>query len=105
MPSIRTNGLTKRFGGDVLAVDSLDLEIEEGEIFGFLGPNGAGKSTTINMLLDFIRPTSGSAEIFGLDAQRDSEAIRERTGVLPEGYDFDGLLTGREYVEWAIDTF
>ena len=104
MPSIQTNGLTKRFRGDVLAVDDLDLAIEEGEIFGFLGPNGAGKSTTINMLLDFIRPTAGSAEIFGLDAQADSETIRERTGVLPEGYDFDGRLTGREYVEWAIET-
>ena len=104
MPSIQTNGLTKRFGEDILAVDALDLAIEEGEIFGFLGPNGAGKSTTINMLLDFIRPTAGSAEIFGLDAQRESEAIRERTGVLPEGYSFDGRLTGREYVEWAIET-
>ena len=104
MPSIRTNGLMKRFGDGVVAVDSLDLEIEEGEIFGFLGPNGAGKSTTINMLLDFIRPTTGSAEIFGLDAQAESETIRERTGVLPEGYSFDGRLTGREYVEWAIET-
>ncbi|WP_436929373.1 ABC transporter ATP-binding protein [Halosimplex halobium] len=104
MPSIQTNGLTKTFGEDVVAVDSLDLTIEEGEIFGFLGPNGAGKSTTINMLLDFIRPTAGSAQVFGMDAQHECAAIRERIGVLPEGYGFDDYLTGREYMEWAVET-
>ncbi|QLH80292.1 ABC transporter ATP-binding protein [Halosimplex pelagicum] len=104
MPSIQTNGLTKTFGESVVAVDSLDLTIEEGEIFGFLGPNGAGKSTTINMLLDFIRPTAGSAEVFGMDAQSECAAIRERIGVLPEGYGFDDYLTGREYMEWAVET-
>jgi len=104
MPSIQTNGLTKTFGESVVAVDSLDLTIEEGEIFGFLGPNGAGKSTTINMLLDFIRPTDGSAEVFGMDAQQECAAIRERIGVLPEGYGFDDYLTGREYMEWAVET-
>ena len=56
MAAIRTQRLTKQFG-DVRAVDGLDLTVEEGEIFGFLGPNGAGKSTTINVMLDFIRPT------------------------------------------------
>lgn len=104
MPSIKTNGLTKRFGKDVVAVDSLDLTIEEGEIFGFLGPNGAGKSTTINLLLDFIRPTEGTAEVLGMNAQDEAAAIRDRIGVLPEGYGFDNYLTGREYVEWAIKT-
>jgi len=104
MPSIQTNGLTKTFGESVVAVDSLDLTIEDGEIFGFLGPNGAGKSTTINMLLDFIRPTAGSAEVFGMDAQDECAAIRERIGVLPEGYGFDDYLTGREYMEWAVET-
>jgi ABC-2 type transport system ATP-binding protein len=104
MPAIETQGLTKEFGEDVVAVEDLDLTIESGEIFGFLGPNGAGKSTTINVLLDFIRPTAGSAEVFGLDAQREPAAIRERIGVLPEGYGFDDYLTGREYMEWAIET-
>jgi len=104
MPSIRTNGLTKRFGDDFLAVEDLDLTVEEGEIFGFLGPNGAGKSTTINLLLDFIRPTDGSAEVFGMDSRRETAAIRARTGVLPEGYAFDDRLTGREYLQWAIET-
>lgn len=104
MPSIQTNGLTKRFGEDVVAVDSVDVAIDDGEVFGFLGPNGAGKSTTINMLLDFIRPTEGSAQVLGMDAQRNPAAIRERIGVLPEGYGFDNYLTGREYVEWTIET-
>jgi ABC-2 type transport system ATP-binding protein len=103
MAAIETHGLTKRFG-DVVAVEDLDLTIEEGEVFGFLGPNGAGKSTTINMLLDFIRPTEGSAQVFGIDAQRDPERIRERIGVLPEGYGFDDYLTGREYLEWTIES-
>jgi ABC-2 type transport system ATP-binding protein len=104
MPAIRTKRLTKEFGDDVVAVDNLDLTIENGEIFGFLGPNGAGKSTTINLLLDFIRPTEGSAQVFGMDAQAEAETIRERIGVLPEGYGFDNYLTGREYMEWAVET-
>jgi ABC-2 type transport system ATP-binding protein len=101
--TIETAGLTKRFG-DETAVDDLDLTVERGEVFGFLGPNGAGKSTTINLLLDFIRPTSGTVEVFGLDAQERSTAVRQRTGVLPEGYGFDDPLLGREYLEWAIET-
>jgi len=103
MAAIRTRGLTKEFG-DLVAVDDLDLVVEEGEVFGFLGPNGAGKSTTINLLLDFIRPTSGSVEVLGLDAGAEPATIRERVGVLPEGYGFDDPLTGREYLDWAIET-
>ncbi|MFB6178570.1 MAG: ABC transporter ATP-binding protein [Halorientalis sp.] len=103
MATIETTGLTKSFG-DVTAVDDLDLTVEEGEVFGFLGPNGAGKSTTINLLLDFIRPTSGSIEVLGLDAQAHPAAVRRRVGVLPEGFGFDDPLLGREYLEWAIES-
>jgi ABC-2 type transport system ATP-binding protein len=102
MSAIDTDGLTKQFGEDVLAVDSLDLTVETGEVFGFLGPNGAGKSTTINMLLDLTRPTSGSATVLGHDIQAESQAIRERIGVLPEGYDLYDRLSGRKHVEFAI---
>ena len=102
MTAIDTDGLTKRFGEDVLAVDELDLTIEEGEVFGFLGPNGAGKSTTINMLLDLTRPTSGSATVLGHDIRAESQQIRERIGVLPEGYDLYDRLTGRKHLEFAI---
>ncbi|MHB9288339.1 ABC transporter ATP-binding protein [Halobacteriales archaeon Cl-PHB] len=102
MSAIETTALTKEFG-DVTAVADLDLTVDTGEIFGFLGPNGAGKSTTINLLLDFIRPTSGSATVLGMDAQADSEAIRDRVGVLPEGASVYDRLTGREHVEWVLD--
>ena len=103
MAAIQTSGLTKRFGEDVLAVDDLDLAVEEGEVFGFLGPNGAGKSTTINVLLDFIRPSDGSATVLGLDAQTESEAVRERVGVLPEGASLYDRLTGVEHLEWVAE--
>jgi len=102
-PAIRTTNLTKRFGS-LTAVDGLDLEVQEGEVFGFLGPNGAGKSTTINMLLDFIRPTEGSVEVLGMDANERSQAVRSRTGVLPEGFDVYDRLTGRKHVEFALES-
>src|SRR6056297_3861342 len=98
MPAIRTDGLTKRFdggilGADVTAVDDLDLVVEEGEVYGFLGPNGAGKSTTIDMLLDFIRPTAGTVTVLGHDAQSEGRAVRQRTGVLPDAYHVYDRLT------------
>lgn len=102
MTAIELEGLTKRFG-DVVAVDGLDLTVEEGEIFGFLGPNGAGKSTTIDTLLDFIRPTSGSVRVLGHDAQRESIEVRRRTGVLPDAYHVYDRLTGRQHIEFAAD--
>ena len=103
MDAIALRGVTKRFG-DVTAVDDLDLTVPEGEVFGFLGPNGAGKSTTINMLLDFVRPTSGEVEVLGRDAQAESVAVRQRTGVLPEGFDVYARLTGRTHVEFAMES-
>ncbi|MFB6301348.1 MAG: ATP-binding cassette domain-containing protein [Haloferacaceae archaeon] len=95
--------MTKRFG-DVTAVDDLDLTVPEGEVFGFLGPNGAGKSTTINLLLDFVRPTAGRVSVLGHDAQEESVAVRRRTGVLPEGFSVYDRLTGREHVAFAMDS-
>ncbi|RBI63348.1 ABC transporter ATP-binding protein [halophilic archaeon] len=103
MAAIELNGVTKRFG-DVTAVRDLSLTVEEGEVFGFLGPNGAGKSTTINLLLDFIRPTEGDVRVLGYDAEEDSVAIRRRTGVLPEGFSVYDRLTGRQHVEFAIES-
>ncbi|MFB6123245.1 MAG: ATP-binding cassette domain-containing protein [Haloferacaceae archaeon] len=101
MAAIDLDGVTKRFG-DVTAVRNLDLTVPEGAVFGFLGPNGAGKSTTINILLDFVRPTDGSARVLGMDAQAESVAVRGRTGVLPEGYDVYHRLSGRKHVEFAM---
>ncbi|WP_302082790.1 ABC transporter ATP-binding protein [Salinibaculum rarum] len=103
MTAIETEDLTKQFGRTLYAVDGLDLTVEDGEVFGFLGPNGAGKSTTINMLLDFIRPTSGSAQVLGHDAQAETTTIRQQIGVLPEGYDLYPRLSGRSHIEMAIE--
>jgi ABC-2 type transport system ATP-binding protein len=102
MTAIQIDNLSKQFG-DVVAVDGLDLTVEEGEIFGFLGPNGAGKSTTIDIILDFTRPTSGSVSVLGHDAQREGLAVRRRTGVLPDAYHVYNRLTGRQHLEFAIE--
>jgi ABC-2 type transport system ATP-binding protein len=103
MAAIELDGVTKRFG-DVMALDDLDLAVEEGEIFGFLGPNGAGKTTTIDVLLDFVRPTSGSAEVLGMDVRGESRAIREETGILPEDAAVYERLTGRRHLEFVIES-
>jgi len=102
MAAIEIDGLTKRFG-DVVAVDNLSLQIEEGEIFGFLGPNGAGKSTTIDILLDFIRPTDGTVTVLGHDSQTEGEAVRRRTGVLPDAYHVYDRLTGLQHIEFVLE--
>lgn len=99
MSAIRTSGLTKRYDG-VLAVDDLDLRVERGEVYGFLGPNGAGKSTVINLLLDFVRPTAGSATVLGYDSRSETTAIRRHTGIVPEGASLYERLTGREHLTW-----
>ena len=94
MAAIELSDVHKSFG-NVRALRGVDLEVEEGEVFGFLGPNGAGKSTTINILLDFVRPDQGEVDVLEHDAHDDSVPIRERTGVLPEGYDLYKRLTAR----------
>lgn len=102
MTAIEINQLTKRFG-DIVAVNELNLDVEDGEIFGFLGPNGAGKSTTIDIILDFIRPSSGSVSVYGHDAQKESLTVRRRTGVLPDAYHVYDRLTGKQHLDFAID--
>ncbi len=87
--------LTKYYG-PIRGVEELNLEVMEGEIFGFLGPNGAGKSTTISTILDFIRPTSGTATILGMDSRRDSVAIHRKVGYLPGELSMYEKMTGRE---------
>jgi ABC-2 type transport system ATP-binding protein len=97
--AISTKGLTKYYGKTVGIVD-LDLEVAEGEVFGFLGPNGAGKSTTIRLLLSLIYPTRGSARILGLDMRNDSLAIRHRVGYLPGDLAMYHTMTGRQLVAY-----
>ncbi|TYT63174.1 ABC transporter ATP-binding protein [Natrialba swarupiae] len=103
MPALTVDNLTKSYG-QTLALSELSFEVEEGEVFGFLGPNGAGKSTTINVVLDFIRPTAGQVEVLGMNAQTHSRDIRARTGVLPEGVETYDRLTAREHLEFAIES-
>ena len=103
MAAIEIDRVTKRFD-EVTALDELSMTIEEGEVFGFLGPNGAGKSTTIDILLDFVRPTSGSCTVLGMNPQRQPEAVRQRVGILPDGYHVYDRLTGRQHVQFAIDS-
>jgi ABC-2 type transport system ATP-binding protein len=101
MVAIDADAVSKRYGTET-ALDRVDLEVEEGETFGFLGPNGAGKSTFINVLLDFVTPSQGTVEIFGHDCQREGVAARDRIGVLPEGYSVFERLTGRQHIEYAV---
>jgi ABC-2 type transport system ATP-binding protein len=98
-PAIRTDGLSKDFGGGN-GLFGLDLEIERGEVFGFLGPNGAGKSTTMRLLLDLIRPTSGSATVLGLDTRRHSLKLRRQVGYLPGDFELYPRLTGSEVLDF-----
>jgi ABC-2 type transport system ATP-binding protein len=78
----------------------LDITVEQGEIFGFLGPNGAGKSTTIRLLLGYLHPSAGRAEVLGRDITTDSEEIRRRTGYLPGGIALYDAMTGAEQLDY-----
>lgn len=92
---IETAGLTKRYR-DLVAVNDLNLKVEEGETFGFLGPNGAGKTTTILMLLGLSEPTNGHAFVCGFDPTRQPLEVKKRVGYLPENPGFYEDLTARE---------
>jgi len=97
---IKTEGLTRRYGRQT-AVDALSFELGAGEVFGFLGPNGAGKTTTILMLLGLTEPTSGRAEVLGLDPVRQPLQIKRQVGYLPENVGFYDDLTARENLRYV----
>lgn len=99
MAAITAENLTK-FYGRTRGIEGVNLEVREGEVFGFLGPNGAGKTTTIRLLLDFIRPTRGRATVLGLDPQRDSLAVRARVAYLPGEPGLYDHMTGEEYLAY-----
>jgi len=100
-PVIRTDNLTKIYGKTIVAVSRLNLEINEGEIFGLLGPNGAGKTTTIRMLLGMTEPTAGNAWIDGHDCTRNAINVKRITGYLPDNVGFYGDMTGRENLRFT----
>ncbi len=93
-PVIRTRSLTKRFPGGQVAVDSVDLAVPRGAVYGFLGPNGSGKTTTIRMLLGLVMPTSGSAALLGSDVRTAGGSVLPRVGALVEGPAFHPYLSG-----------
>mgnify|MGYP000341035451 CR=1 FL=1 len=99
-PIIKISGLTKEYG-EKRAVDNLYLTVGKGEVFGLLGPNGAGKTTTVLMLLGLTEPTDGFAWIDGHDCIRDSIAIKQIVGYLPDNVGFYNDLTGRENLRFT----
>jgi len=103
-PVISTHGLSKSFGS-VHALKPLDLEVPRNSIFGFLGPNGAGKTTTIKLLLGLVRPTSGSAEVFGHDIIGDTIDVRRRIGYLPQDPRYYEHMTAREVLRFTARFF
>jgi ABC-2 type transport system ATP-binding protein len=98
-PAIRAEGLTKRYGTTV-ALDSLDLTVVAGEVYGYLGPNGAGKTTTIRLLLGLHRPTGGRAELFGVDAWEDAVEAHRRVAYVGGEPSLWPSLTGAETLEF-----
>ena len=94
-PVVACRSLTKTYGR-ARGVEEVTFDVRRGEVFGFLGPNGAGKTTTMRVLLDFLRPTSGEARVFGLDSRAGSDEIHARTGYLPGDVGLAERLTARE---------
>jgi len=101
MTVVETNGLTKRYGNGVLAVDSVEMSVRRGEVYGFLGPNGAGKTTTLRMLVGLIRPSAGMATVAG-HAPGDPAGLA-RIGSLVEAPGFYPYLSGRENLKVVAD--
>lgn len=97
--AVECRGLTKTFDG-FAAVDQIDLSVGKGTVFGFLGPNGAGKTTTIRMLACLIRPTSGSASVWGMDVERDYMSVKRIVGYLPESPGYYPEMTPMEFLRY-----
>lgn len=95
MPAVRAEGLVKRFG-DVVALDGVDLTVEEGQVVGLLGPNGAGKTTTVRILATLLKPDAGVAEVAGFDVVRQANEVRRTIGLTGQYAAVDEYLTGRE---------
>jgi ABC-2 type transport system ATP-binding protein len=97
---VSTSNLTKYYGKQ-RGIEAVNMEVKRGEVFGYLGPNGAGKTTTIRILLDFIRPSSGSVSVFGFDSRNGSVEARRHIGYLPGELSMYGNLTGHELLRYV----
>jgi ABC-2 type transport system ATP-binding protein len=101
MSILQTVNLTKKFG-NFTALNGVNLELNEGEVYGFIGPNGAGKSTTIRILLGILKATSGSASVFGMDAWNDAVEIHKRLAYVPGDVNLWPNLTGGEVIDLFV---
>lgn len=102
--AISAQGLTRNFGS-LVAVNSVDLEIPAGTIYGFLGPNGSGKSTTIRMLCGLLLPSAGSATVLGMDTRKDSEALKQQIGYMTQRFSLYEDLTVRENLQFISEVY
>ncbi len=102
---LKISGVSKSYGGQVKAVDSLDLHVKPGEIFGFLGPNGAGKTTTIKMVVGILNPDQGSIEVAGIDAGSKPIEAKLKIGYVPDEAQLWDKLTGVEYLNFICDVY
>ena len=103
--AIEAHDLRREFPGGVVAVDGIDLEVRQGEIFGLLGPNGAGKTTTVRMLTTLLRPTAGQATVAGFDIFREQRSIRGAIGVALQEAGLDPIATGQELLQLQARLF
>jgi len=101
MAILRVNEVTKKFGS-FTALDRINLEVKQGEVYGFIGPNGAGKTTTIRILLGILKATSGSAQLFGKDAWSDAVEIHKRLAYVPGEVNLWPNLTGGEVIDFFV---
>jgi len=95
---VELKNVTKRYN-EIVAVNNLNLNIKQGQIFGLLGPNGSGKSTTLKMLMGLVQPTAGSVNVLGLDVQKNPVEVKQLVGYVPESPDIYEFLTGIEYLD------
>lgn len=102
--AVELKGVGKSYA-EVIAVDGVDLNINPSEIFGLLGPNGSGKSTTMKMLLGLVQPSYGSVNVLGIDVQKDSVAVKQQLGYVPEAPRLYEFLTGLEYLDFIGDIY
>ncbi|HET7333667.1 MAG TPA: ABC transporter ATP-binding protein [Rhizomicrobium sp.] len=104
-PALSISHLRKVYRGGTVAVEDISLSIQPGDFYGFLGPNGAGKSTTIHCITGIATPTSGTIEIFGVDAVKDYREARKLIGLSPQEFNVDTFATGRQIIDWMAGYF
>src|ERR1700748_3720962 len=98
-PALSISHLRKVYDGKMVAVDDLSMTIAPGDFFGFLGPNGAGKSTTIHCMTGIAKPTSGTIEIFGIDAVKDYREARRLIGLSPQEFNVDTIAKVTQIID------